>query len=96
MKTMPKEGMRVKVKSVEQKGKIFYIDHASLYLPHFLPIQVELDQPYDEHGQRMYRTDIKDLVRLKKKTTGIEEKPKKKKVKKRVKKDDDLFDFTDQ
>lgn len=78
-----REGQRVRVKSIDSKGRIFYINQADYYEDHFLPIQIELDTPYSEHGQTMYRTDIKDIVRLKPK----------KKPKKVV--DDDEFDFTD-
>jgi hypothetical protein len=37
---------------------------------------LELDEAYDEHGQTMYRTHLKDLIILKRKQT--EEKPEKK------------------
>lgn len=82
-----KKGMRVRVKSLNIKGKVFYINWPLLYADHMYPIQVELDKPYDEHGQTMYRTNLKDLVRLKKAAT----KPAKKKKKETF--DDSVFTF---
>lgn len=72
MKTMPKKGMRVRIKSINAKGKITYVDKANLTLDHFRPVQITLDKPFDplESGHKnvnMYRTHVKDLVKLKKK-----------------------------
>lgn len=94
--TPPKKGDRVRLKSVNIKGTIFYVDNRHLFVDHFYPIQVELDKPYDENGQTMYRTNLPDIVRLKKKKP-TEEKPKKAKAIKKKKKaksfDDEEFIF---
>lgn len=71
---------RVRIKSINAKGKIFYIDQPN-YFNHFMsPIQVELDKAYGDGNQTMYRTDVTDIVKLKKK-------------KKVVKEEDDGFDI---
>lgn len=63
---IPKEGDRVRIKSIDIKGKVMYVDQPSLYQHHMSPIQVTLDKPYeDDHC--MYRTDLKDIAFLKKK-----------------------------
>ena len=63
---IPKEGDRVRIKSIDIKGTVFYVDQPSLYQHHMSPIQVTLDKPYeDDHC--MYRTDLKDIAFLKKK-----------------------------
>ena len=61
------EGQRVRVKGLNIKGSITYIDKPNYFNHEFHPIQVELDKPYDEHGWTMYRTNVKDIVKLKKK-----------------------------
>jgi hypothetical protein len=69
-KHLPKEGSRVKVLSLDIKGTITYIDTPSLFVDHFYPIQVELDEPWDKDSssvQRVYRTNLKDLRKLRKK-----------------------------
>lgn len=63
---IPKEGDRVRVKSLDIKGRVMYVDQPTLYQHHFSPIQVTLDKPYED-GQCMYRTDLKDIAFLKKK-----------------------------
>lgn len=37
------------------------------------PIQIELDKPYGDANQTMYRTDVSDIVKLKKKKKVKEE-----------------------
>ena len=64
-----KEGQRVRVKSLNIKGRIFFIDAPNYFNHHLSPIQVELDKPHDEHGQTMWRTNVKDIVKLKPKAT---------------------------
>ena len=86
-----KEGQRVRVKGIDIKGRIFFIDQPNYWNEHMRPIQVELDKPH-EHGQTMYRTDVQDIVRLKPKK---KQEPAKKK-KKAVKKNEGLtFDFSE-
>jgi hypothetical protein len=82
-----RENDRVRVKSLNIKGKIVYIDYPNIYNHFYSPFQIELDKPYDEHDQTVYRTSIKDIVALKKKT-GNEPK---KKVKKKKTFDDEWF-----
>jgi hypothetical protein len=65
---IPKLGSRVRIKSVNIKGRVFYIHTPDLYADHMHPVQVELDKPYDDSGQTMYRTNLHDLVVLKKAT----------------------------
>lgn len=76
-----KENQRVRVKSIDIKGVITYIDQANYFNHHMLPIQLELDKPYGLAEQTMYRTDVKDIVGLKKKKKQIT--------------DDVIFDFTE-
>lgn len=64
---------RVRVKSINAKGKIFYIDQPDYFNHHNRPIQVELDKPYGDADQTMYRTDVLDIVKLKKKKKVKEE-----------------------
>lgn len=64
---MPREGDRIRVLSLDRKGTVFYVDSINLLRDYFNPIQVELDKPTDKHGQRMYRTGVKDIKILKKK-----------------------------
>lgn len=84
-------GDRVKVLSLGIKGTIFYLDSPCLYLDYYNPVQVKLDKPRDIHGQLMYRTNVKDIKRLKKKVAD-KPKPKKKKKKKQTF-DDEVFSF---
>lgn len=81
---IPKKGTRMKVKSLGIKGTIFYVDNPNIYNHHMHPVQVELDKPYDESGQTMYRTNLKDLVSVKKKATAWQEEVKDQ-VKRKVK-----------
>lgn len=63
-----KSGDRVRIPSLNIKGTVFYVDHKHLYVNHFYPIQVNLDKPHCEDStQTMYRTNLKDIKRLKKK-----------------------------
>ena len=92
-----KLGQRVRVKSLNAKGEVFHIDNANYYAHHMLPIQILLDKPleddsYQMKGANWYRTDVKDIVRLKKKVVEEPVKPKKKKKKK--KSEELIFDFT--
>ena len=71
-----KVGDRVKVKSLGIKGTVEYIDQPNLYRDHMYPIQIQLDKPwYDDGGggelpnAYMYRTGLRDIVKLKKKVT---------------------------
>lgn len=94
---MLKIGQRVRVKNLNIKGTIFYIDKPNYYVHHLSPIQVELDKPYDEHGQVMVRTNVKDVIKLKKKKAVEDDKKKQKKKAKQQKtksKENDIFDFT--
>ncbi|MEH7116888.1 hypothetical protein V7128_05600 [Neobacillus vireti] len=53
------------LKLKDAPATIFYIDHKTLYAHHLRPIQVELDDPYDEHGQTMLRVSVKEIKPLK-------------------------------
>lgn len=78
-----KKGRRVKIVSLGIKGKVVYVDEKNYFSHHLYPIQVELDKPYDESGQTTYRTNLLDLIKLKKKKAAqINEK------------DQELWDFT--
>jgi len=61
-----REGTRVRVLSLNIKGKISYIDYPNLFNHHMSPIQVQLDKPYDSSEQVIYRTDLKGLKAVKK------------------------------
>ncbi len=65
---MFKENQRVRVKSIDIKGVITYIEQKDYFNHHMHPIQIELDKPYGLADQTMYRTNVKDIVGLKKKT----------------------------
>jgi len=65
---------RVRVISLGIKGSIFHIDWPSFRIPYFNPIQVELDHPYDDTGQRMYRTSFEDIVFVKEPTWSLRKK----------------------
>lgn len=67
MPSLLKEKQRVRVKSLNIKGRIVYIEHPLYYQHHMRPIQIELDEPWGDAGTYIYRTDIKDIVKLKKK-----------------------------
>lgn len=58
-------GNRVKARSIGIKGTVEYIDYPYLYRDHMYPIQILLDKPHDT--QMIYRTGLKDIIRLKKK-----------------------------
>jgi ribosomal protein L21E len=49
------------IKLKNAPGTIFYIDNPNLYNHMFSPIQVELDEPWTEHGQRMLRVSLREL-----------------------------------
>lgn len=59
------EGQRVRVKSVNIKGTIFFIDQPNYFNHHFHPVQITLDEPYDDLGQTMFRTNVRDVIKLK-------------------------------
>lgn len=59
-----KEGQRVRIKSINAKGRICYIDWVRIHMPEMYPVQVALDKPY--RGGSMYRASGDDLVKLKK------------------------------
>lgn len=87
------EGQRVKIKPLAIKGVVTYINQKDYFNHHMRPIQVELDKPYDESGQTTYRTNMFEIVKLKKKDAAG--KPKKKRVAvSHVQEDEDVFDFT--
>lgn len=60
-----KVGHRVFIRSIKRKGSVEYIDWPHLSLPYMYPIQIKLDRPYGDCDQSMYRTDAKDLKKLK-------------------------------
>lgn len=76
-----KEGQRVRVKSLDIKGVITYVDFPNYYNHYMHPIQIELDKPQGLADQTMFRTNVKDIVRLKKKP--------------KIKLDDVMFDFSE-
>ena len=80
---LPEVNGRVRIKHLNIKGTVVYIAKEYLFANHMYPIQVKLDQPYDDSGQTMYRTNLKEIVKLKKKTTK----------KKKVSFDDEIFMF---
>lgn len=44
---------------------ITFLDYGSgLYRHEFAPVQVLLDEPYDESGQRMLRVSLRDVRKL--------------------------------
>ncbi|MGG3561672.1 hypothetical protein ABES03_08710 [Neobacillus rhizosphaerae] len=43
---------------------VMYIDQPTLYTHHMNPVQVELDEPYDEHGQKVIRVSLKEVKPL--------------------------------
>ncbi|MDQ0255545.1 hypothetical protein J2S74_002927 [Evansella vedderi] len=61
--TIPKEGDRVFIKTdvCEGYGTVTHVDHPTIYQHHFLPIQLELEQPYDESGATMFRVSLKEI-----------------------------------
>ena len=59
---IPEIGDRVKIPSIQSTGIIEYIDHKTLFVDHYFPIQVKLDVEHDL--QFMYRTNLKDLEML--------------------------------
>lgn len=68
MLTKIKVGDRVKVNFiggdahlVDALGTVFYIHEADWSKDWFAPIQVELDEPWTEHGQRMLRVSRKEV-----------------------------------
>lgn len=64
MGTTLKENDRVYMKTIEGEGwgRVVYIDRLSYSLHHTFPIQLELDQPYDDSGQTIYRVSLLDIV----------------------------------
>lgn len=91
MKTKANTGMRVRIKSIDRKGEIFFIDWPHYNLPHMHPIQVKLDKPMD--GCIFYRSHQRDLAKLKPKSTVKGMKKKRAPVKK-AKKKEPVFDFS--
>lgn len=63
---LPKEKHRVVVKTdwVEGTATVTFIDQANLYNHWVSPIQVELDRPYDDSGQTMYRCSLLEIAPL--------------------------------
>jgi hypothetical protein len=45
----------------EMKATIVHIDERALYVHEFCPIQVELDEPYDDSGQTIIRCSLKEV-----------------------------------
>lgn len=61
-------GQRVKVnveagayKLKDVEGVVFDVNNKELCEHHMLPIQVELEKPYDEHGHKMLRVSLLEL-----------------------------------
>lgn len=67
LKKIPEVGDRVKVLSLNLKATVTYVDMRNIYIGHFYPIQVELDEPWESSIQTTHRTSIDDLRALKKK-----------------------------
>lgn len=63
---MPKEKHRVVVSDewVEGTATVTFIDQPILYNHWENPIQVELDEPYDDSGQVMYRCSLLEIAPL--------------------------------
>jgi hypothetical protein len=63
-------GDRVHVKineahmKVDGAGVVTHIWKDALYIHEFCPIQVELDEPYDDSGQLMVRASLKEVKPL--------------------------------
>lgn len=76
---VPQKGERIRIPSIGIKGTVEFVDTNNLFFNHFYPIQVLLDKPHDDSGQRMFRTNLKDIEKVKKKDKD------KKKVKKKEK-----------
>lgn len=55
----PEVGHRVVVPSIGQNGLIDYIDQRTLFVNEYFPIQVILDEPYDD--SRLIRTNLRDI-----------------------------------
>jgi len=91
VKIMIKVGQRVKVKSLNIKGTVEYIDKPYLNRDYMYPIQVRLDKPYYKPVQPnsyLYRTGLKDLIIIKREKQVFELvniKPYKKEIKKFLK-----------
>jgi len=75
MKKRPliKVGDRVRVRSVDLKGKVTFIDVPRIHANHMYPYQIELDEPNPDpnfhgghHWIRTHRDDLRKLVRRKK------------------------------
>ncbi len=62
---VPKKGDRIKVTKTKAKGTVDYVDVQNLPYSVYRPVQVLLDKPYDESGQRMRRYGIEELKKLK-------------------------------
>jgi hypothetical protein len=56
---IPKIGDPIYIPSLHITGTVEYIDHPFLYHNHYYPIQILLDNPYEE--QLIFRTNLKDL-----------------------------------
>lgn len=60
----PSEGRRVLVVTEEYgelTGEITYIDWRTFHLPHFFPVQLLLDKPYDSSEHRMLRVSFNQV-----------------------------------
>lgn len=55
----PKKGDKVRIPSINITGTIQYVANKYLFVEHYYPIQVMLDEAYEEHV--MLRTNLKDL-----------------------------------
>lgn len=55
-------GSRVKCKSdmFNGTGTVVYIDYTAIHVPHFYPIQVELDEP-DQDGHKIKRFNFEEV-----------------------------------
>lgn len=56
-------GDRIRIETLEANGwgRVTFIDVARLLSHHTFPIQLELDEPYDDSGQVVYRVSLEDI-----------------------------------
>jgi hypothetical protein len=61
---IPKVSDRIHVNTYFHNGAgtVVFVDNASLFEKHCFPIQVELDEPYDDSEQKMIRINLKEIV----------------------------------
>jgi len=64
---VPKIGDRVRIPSVNIKGKVEFVNTNDIFFNERCAIQVLLDKPYDDSGHLMLRTNLTDIKKLKKK-----------------------------